>query len=63
MTIDKAIEILNESAHGRTTFNEDFREAELMGIEALKVCHRLGESVFNRTQDGPDPGPMPTIKR
>jgi hypothetical protein len=45
MTIDKAIEILNESAHGRTTFNEDFKDAELLAIEALRTCKWLGENI------------------
>ena len=37
MTLDKAIEILSDSANrGMTTFNQDFRDAENLGIEALK---------------------------
>lgn len=39
MTIDEAIEILSESANmGSTTFNQKFKEAEKLGIEALKAC-------------------------
>ena len=38
MTIDKAIEILSDSANrGMTTFNQDYKEAQKLGIEALKV--------------------------
>ena len=37
MTLDKAMEILAESAyHGSTTFNEDYKDAQKLGIEALK---------------------------
>lgn len=37
MTIDKAIELLSESANtGVTTFGQDFKDAERLGIEALK---------------------------
>jgi hypothetical protein len=37
MTIDEAIQLLSESADtGITTFNERFKEAEKLGIEALK---------------------------
>ena len=37
MTIDRAIEILSDSANrGVTTFNQDFKDAERLGIEALK---------------------------
>lgn len=38
MTIDEAIEILSHSANwGVTTLIQDFKDAELLGIEALKV--------------------------
>jgi hypothetical protein len=44
MTIDKAILILSWSADmGVTTFDQDFKDAERLGIEALK---RPGESVL-----------------
>lgn len=37
MKIDEAITILSESANqGMTTFNDKFREAQKLGIEALK---------------------------
>jgi len=37
MTIERAMEILSESANvGVTTFNQDFKDAELLGIQALK---------------------------
>lgn len=37
MTIDVAIEILSASAYqGMTTFNEKYKEAQKLGIEALK---------------------------
>lgn len=37
MTIEKAIEILSESAwHGSTTLNQDYYDALKLGIEALK---------------------------
>lgn len=37
MNIEKAIESLSNSANrGVTTFNDDFRDAERLGIEALK---------------------------
>lgn len=37
MTIDEAIEILSESAYrGSTTFDQRFKAAEKLGIEALK---------------------------
>jgi len=36
MTIDKAIEILSYSANrGTTTFNQDYKDAQKLGIEAL----------------------------
>ena len=38
MTIAKAIEILSDSAYrGITTFDKNFRDAERLGIEALKL--------------------------
>lgn len=38
MNINKAIELLSESANmGTTTFDQDFKDAELLGIEALKA--------------------------
>lgn len=37
MNLDKAIEILSDSANrGITTFNEDYKDAQKLGIEALK---------------------------
>ena len=37
MAIDRAIELLSDSANrGVTTFNEDFKDAQKLGIEALK---------------------------
>lgn len=37
ITIAKAIELLSNSAYlGSTTFDQDFRDAEKLGIEALK---------------------------
>lgn len=42
MTIDKAIEILSNDAYrGMATFNEDFKKAEKLGIEALKFIGKL----------------------
>lgn len=39
MTLEKAIQILSDSAHlGMTTFNQDFKDAQKLGIEALKRC-------------------------
>ena len=36
MTLEKAIEILANSAYGgSTTFDQDFKDAEKLGIEAL----------------------------
>jgi hypothetical protein len=38
MTLDKAIEKLSESAQGgSTTFDEEFKKAEGLGVEALKA--------------------------
>lgn len=38
MTIDKAIELLSHSAYqGSTTLNHDFKDAEKLGIDALKA--------------------------
>lgn len=45
MTIDEAIRILSDSANrGMTTFGPDFRDAERLGIEALKriLAQRVG---------------------
>ena len=37
MTIDEAITILSNSANrGFTTFNQEFKDAENLGVEALK---------------------------
>lgn len=37
MKLDEAIEILSDSAHlGMTTFNQDYKDALKLGIEALK---------------------------
>ncbi len=37
MKLSKAIEILSTSVYaGATTFNEDYRDAQKLGIEALK---------------------------
>lgn len=37
ITIKKAIEILSDSANaGMTTFNQDYKDAQRLGIEALK---------------------------
>ena len=42
MTLEKAIEILSDSAYrGMTTFHQDFKDAQKLGIEALKVVHKL----------------------
>lgn len=44
MTLHKAIEILSDSAYrGSTTFNEDFKDAQKLGIEALKKWKILRE--------------------
>lgn len=37
MKLEKAIEILSDSANrGITTFNQDYKDAQRLGIEALK---------------------------
>lgn len=42
MTLQKAIKILSHSADGGvTTFNEDFKDAEELGIEALKQLIKM----------------------
>lgn len=41
MNIEKAIEILSDSANrGVTTFNQDFQDAQRLGIEALKAIQK-----------------------
>ncbi len=50
MKLEKAIEILSDSANrGVTTFNEEFKDAEKLGIEALKdklINRRASGAVF-----------------
>jgi len=42
MNIDKAIEILSESAYrGVTTFSQDFKDAQILGIAALIFYRKL----------------------
>ena len=42
MTIDQAIEILSNSANsGMTTFNQDYKDAQRLGVEALKVVREM----------------------
>lgn len=42
MNLDKAIELLSHSVYGgTTTFNQAFKEATKLGIEALKEVERL----------------------
>jgi len=37
MKLKKAIEVLSDSANaGMTTFNQDFKDAQRLGIEAIK---------------------------
>lgn len=37
ITLNRAIEVLSESAYaGATTHNQEFKEAEKLGVEALK---------------------------
>lgn len=51
MKIPEAIEILSRSADaGVTTFNDDFRNAERLGIEALKRVQELRD--FNLATAG-----------
>ena len=41
MKLDKAIEIQSDSAYGgSTTFNQDFKDSQKLGIEALKRIQR-----------------------
>ena len=41
MTIDKAIETLSDSANrGMTTFDQDYKDAQRLGIEALKLLQQ-----------------------
>jgi len=48
MKLQKAIEILADSAYsGVTTFNQDFKDATKLGIEALKR-HKLRRQVGYR---------------
>ena len=52
MTIDKAIEILSDDAYrGMATFNEDFRKAEKLGIEALKYIRELRKVTNTQLED------------
>lgn len=45
MNPKKAIELLSDSAYrGMTTFNQDFKDAEKLGIEALKVYLKSQEA-------------------
>lgn len=45
MTKDKAIEILAKHVYGGSvTLNEEFKEAERLGIEALKAIKQLWNS-------------------
>ena len=51
MTPDKAIEILSDSAYrGVTTHDQDFKDAEMLGIEALKevICLRSTDRTLVR---------------
>jgi len=42
MNLRKAIEILSDSAEaGMTTFNEEYKQAQRLGIEALKRCQEI----------------------
>lgn len=42
MNLEKAIEKLSDSANrGMTTFDEDYKTAQKLGIEALKVQYRI----------------------
>jgi len=45
MRLDEAIEILSASAYGgMTTFDQDFKDAEKLGIEAMKriqACRKV----------------------
>jgi len=45
MKLGKAIEILSESANaGMTTFNQDYKDAQKLGIEATKELVKLRNS-------------------
>ena len=50
MTIEDAIRILSDSANvGMTTFNQEFKDAERLGIEALEAirsCRQYPECLF-----------------
>lgn len=47
ITIEKAIEILSNSAFsGSTTFDQDFRDAEKLGIEAMKRISLLRDGLL-----------------
>ncbi len=47
MKIDKAIEVLSLSANqGTTTFNPDYKAAQLLGIEALKTVKAIRHYPF-----------------
>ncbi len=42
MNLKKAIEILSDSANqGMTTFDQDYEDAQKLGIEALQVQYRI----------------------
>ncbi len=56
MTIDKAIEILADSAfNGSTTFDQDYKDAQKLGIESLKRHQSKASLTFSGMME-PLPG-------
>lgn len=52
MTVKEAIEILSDSAHrGITTFNQDYKDAQKLGIEALKRIKQCRFPPYGRMED------------
>lgn len=52
MKVSKAIEILSESANaGMTTFNQDYKDAQKLGIEALKRVKQCRSAPYGRLED------------
>jgi len=52
MKIDTAIEILSDSANrGITTFNQDYKDAQKLGIEALKRVRQCRMPPYGRMED------------